>query len=330
MTTQLILRGAIGGFLKTSGLGELVSQFGEQPLEVGIATIAIELEHIALEVEASTLAGRSLAQACNDQVNCPRLFKLHTTLRDLLTLEMPAPLLEWARSCFKNAETIGDDLQAAVSRTAIAEKQPPAIRALARLMLFEWLRFSLILLDHLPQVSRKILPKAVGRESRKRFGFIAADFDDVRIDELAEEQVAWWLGQARSCPSDVRPLHVLLASALLDIQKEAKSVEAMLALVESSVAEERRRLAEVDRRMQRMNTPDALLIRNAAGLGPDGQRLTMETLQEQHPVAFNGRTRNALDQQFFRLCRSIEKGEWPQRSSPAVVDLVAKAIEEIE
>ncbi|CAM4282314.1 hypothetical protein COEX109129_16410 [Corallococcus exiguus] len=79
----------------------------------------------------------------------------------------------------------------------------------------------------------------------------------------------------------------------------------------------------LERRLQEMNAPDAILIRNAAaGLGLlDEQYVTIETLQEQHSIVLGDTKRNTLDQRFKRLKVSITDGKWPKRKSKAIIDL---------
>jgi hypothetical protein len=82
-----------------------------------------------------------------------------------------------------------------------------------------------------------------------------------------------------------------------------------------------------------MNAPDALLIRNAAAERIGEQRLTIERLVEQHPIAFDGpavdkKKRNRLDQRLRRLRTSTDP-EALRRKKPALVDLLLRPKSEV-
>ena len=324
------LKGVFARVVDATGLLNLLPA---DQLQRGLRDLEAEMLRLSSDVLVADQRGVALHVAANDSASFPNLYKFHVGLRDILTMELPQPLLDWARALFEKPAVIdGDEIQLALGRIASSASHAPVHRALARLILFEAVRCSMLMLDHVPQASAKLLPEiAAGRES-EAFGLdgVMVGLEQrttaaQKIDELAAAEVSWWIQQAVEFTGECRPVTTMLASALLQVAQHAAAFKAALSTFDAEVVAELKQRDELERILKRMNAPDAVLIRNY--LGPEflgEQRLSVEVLQEHHEIALGGRTRNALDQQMDRLKRRMATGDMPERQRPSLVDLIAE------
>ncbi len=287
----------------------------EVDLEQGMQELKLAAAKLGLEAYETEVRGVPLSTAVTDERNFPILFRLHVGIRDLLTLELPKELLSWAeRLTGTNHQAGSDELQLQLGRMATDLKQPPTERALARLALFELLRMGLYLAEYLEKGSLAAL------------GMRQCDFD-----ELAEKQLVRWLELAPGLTADIRPLNIMMGAAMEELTAEGEIVQELFMTLNADLVTHAKLRQEFEAKLQAMNTPDALLIRNAVageGLLDDEQYVSLETLQAQHPLALGGFKRNTLDQRLKRLKERAVDGKLPERKSPALVDLVVKQLPE--
>jgi hypothetical protein len=310
----------------------LYSLLPRDQLQQGLVELEVQMLRLASDVLAAEQTGVPLHVAANDWENFPNLNKFHVALRDMLTMELPPKLLAWARELFNKPEVVGgDELQLGLGQIAASPSHPPIHRALARLILFEAVRCSMLMLDAVPQASANVLPEVAGRDASEAFGLDGVMFDfesaktsQQRVDEVADEQVSWWVAQAAAFDGECRPVTTMLAAALLRVMEHAKRLTSLLSRFDGEVVEELKRRDELERVLKRMNSPDAVLVRNWLGPTVLGeQRLSVEALRARHEV-LRGQTRNALDQRMDRLKRRMSEGEIPERKQPSLVDLIAE------
>jgi hypothetical protein len=280
-----------------------------QELRLAVAKVGLE----AYEVE---VRGLRLSAAVADERNFPLLFRLHVGLRDVFTLELPKELLGWAERFTRTTHQAGtDEIQHQLGRLATDQRLAPTERALARFVLFEMLRAGLYFAEYLENGALAALGMRQGD-----------------LDELAEKQLARWLEVAPTLSADIRPLNVMMGAAMQELTAEGEVVQELFTTLSVDLVTHAKLRQEFEAKLQAMNAPDALLIRNAVaeeeGLLDDEQYVTIETLQAQHPLALGGFKRNTLDQKLKRLKARVAKGEWPERKSPALVDLVMKLLPE--
>jgi hypothetical protein len=324
-TDQPTLLPALRQFVTVTRLSALVPP---EQLERGLAEFEADLLRVALDIQLAATRGLSLSTACHDSANYPHLNRIHVGLRDILTLELPADLLLWVRALVARPDGAlsGDELQLALSRAALSPEQHPVLRVLAQYALFESLRVALLLSDHVRQASVNVLPQVAGSPAREAPGFAAIGVDEAAVDGLAEDEVRWWLAKAGAFEGDVRPLNVLLSSALLQLEQFANDIGILLASAQRETLEQLRQRDELKRHLQRMNAPDAVLVRNVVGVHIGEQRLSVKVLKEHHQIALGDREAGALNTQLHRLAEKIGGGAWPERNRPALVDLFAEAL----
>lgn len=296
-------------------------------LEQGLVELEAVLLRIANEAHEAEARRVPLIEAVQDDVTFPALHRLHVGVRDFLTFELPKPFIDWFTSFMERPTSpLGEELQVALGRMALSASVPAAGSALARVLLFEAIRLNVLLMDHIPAAVERGTDSSVAALAVPTL--VRQAVDDRDIDAIADRQLSWWIKAASEIPGDVRPLNVLFAAAMVELNQQAEGLKEVLARVSGEIARELEARHELERRLQQMNAPDAVLIRNVASEALGEQRLTVERLQRNHPLALEGRSRNALDQQTSRLVRRIESGCWPTRRAPAVIDILAKKLKE--
>jgi len=277
-----------------------------EELERGLDQLGARLNRLAVELVDAQAQGLRLAQAAADELDYPILHRLHLGIRDVLTLSLPPPLAAWARQTLASPDTpVLDDFQRGLAALAAADDAPPASRALARLFLFEAVRVNLIVAEHL------------SGSSIAAVGALPAD-----VDAIAEAEVDEYVARAAAIDAEVRPLNVLVAAGLLALEQHVGELKGVLARIEDDLATAFRLRAALELKLRDMDAADALLIRNAFAPALDEQRLEVERLQAEHPLLPGERRRDAIDQQVSRLRRRIAAGDWPERRSPALIDLL--------
>jgi hypothetical protein len=250
-------------------------------------------------------------------VTFPALHRLHVAVRDALTMTLPAEVTGWVRKIMAEPESpIADEVMAGLARLAAAPDGSTnhEARAAARVLLYQAVRVNMIVAEHLSNTSIAV---------------VGAQPED--IDRIAEIEVARWIAIAREDQEHVegiRPLHVLVAAALVHLERHVDELRDMLARVEDDLATAFRLRAELELKLRDMEAADAVLIRNAFAPAIREQRVEVETLQASHPMVLGERKRAAIDQQVSRLRRRIAEGDWPTRRGTALIDLIEEAEDE--
>lgn len=277
-------------------------------LEQGFQELRLAAAKVSLEAVEAEVRGVPLSVAVGDEHNFSNLFRLHLGVRDIFTLELPQEVLAWAQRALQlGAMGPYDEFQHHLGRMATDTTLAAGERALARFALFEFLRGGLFIAEYL-----------------ERGRLAALGISPTHLDELAEEKLHQWLKLPPEHTTEVRPLNVMLAAAMEDLTAGGEMLQGELLTLSSDMVTAVKSRQVLEGRLQKMNTPDALLIRNAAareGVIDDEQYVTLETLQDQHPHILGTIKRNTLDQRFKRLMTRIADGDWPKRKSLAIVDL---------
>src|SRR5437773_10784923 len=100
-TTTLSLTDPLRQFAVAVRLPEVVPK---DALEVGLAHIEAELERIALDAYAANRRGAPLSDAVVDFANYPHLARVHAFVDDILTLSLPAEVVDWVESLLSMPE----------------------------------------------------------------------------------------------------------------------------------------------------------------------------------------------------------------------------------
>ena len=310
MGTSIALLPSLRRVYESLGLAPEVMTAEE--LERGLEQLGTRMGRLAVEVADAQAQGQRLAAAAENELDYPILHRLHNGVRDVLTLSLPPALVAWAKQALAAPESpMLDDFQKGLAALAASPEAAPASRALARLFLFEAVRVHLLVAEHLSGTSIASV------------GALPSD-----LDAIAEAEVDFYIERAAEIDGEVRPLNVLVGAGLLALEQHVDELKDVLARIEDDLATAFRLRAALELKLREMDATDAILIRNAFAPALDEQRLEVERLKAEHPLLLGERRRDAIDQQVSRLKRRIAAGDWPERKSPALIDLIAMSEED--
>ncbi len=274
-----------------------------------------ELALIAREVLDARLAGLGLPEAVR-RPEFPTLRALHRDLQDSLLAELPRELEGFVSGLLESPEEVapgigqlqrrlydraqGADPGAAVSHEAQLQA------ALAEFLIFESVRLRLL--------------AAVW--SSDDFEALGGDIEEV--DAIAWAEVTGLLKDPELADPSVRPLAVMIASASVSVAKDTHERAEALLRTDGDTRERLRMRAKLKSALRELRLPESILLHNALAnlLGED--RVELPDLQEEHPLALEGMSRQAMDQRVSRGRRALVAGpeKWPRRKRPALFDLL--------
>jgi hypothetical protein len=280
-----------------------------------IAEIEADLLRVAVDAHHALAVGVGFPDAVGDDANYPHLRRFHLGAIDMLTVGLDPRLQEWARRVLAARESpIAEEFRSWLTKLATDRSQSPVAQALARFVLFEAVRLNLVIvawntggafeaengrLEDLDRIAEAAVASAV-----------AARSDGPPAPSL-EDLVRRAVERMRDYASD---LHVLLSEVAEDVAQAAQEQAAL----EAAVSVELRKL----------DSADALLLRNRVAPDLDEQRLSIELLTRDHPLVLGTMTRAAADQRVSRLLRRLrERGPagLPGRKQPSLIDLFEDA-----
>ena len=299
---------------------------------VDLPELRDELEQVAIEALDARMRGVRPDAAVHDP-RFPNLVAFHTGLRDALLLEIPRDLQPWVAAIggreveeqlggkAKPAPTevdavsglanLHEDLFARAfgADPANAGDGPAQLQAaLAELLLFESVRLQLLVTI-----------------------WSSTEFESLGGDEQAIDAIAWaeveaMLVEPELTHGDVRPLPVMVAAGNIALARDASERAEALRLVNEDQRETLRMRARLRAALRELRLPESVLLENALSglLGED--RLELMELQQNHPVALDGLSRQAMDQRVSRGRRALTDGpeKWPSRRRPALFDLLRR------
>jgi len=298
-----------------SSVLQLVRQVIEMAAPPGLQNVDLTADFEILQLKAAALAaevllaertGVSLADAVNDDQNFPRLAHLHTFCADILTLQLPPQMVEWARGLYERppATAVTDGIQLQLGYLATSPETSVAERALARVALFEWVRMGLAFVDHHTEGKLALL------DIRRR-----------NLDSIAEKEVAKCMEAARTHGNELRPVNLAFAQAVCVLDQNVETLKSAFARIDEDTAAARDRRAQIERLLQAMDTKDAILMRNVFHEDLEEQRIQVDRLQKLHPEVLGDLKRDAIYKQVERLKGRLAEGDRLERTSPALVDL---------
>lgn len=269
-----------------------------------------ELERVALEALSAAEAGIPLNEAVRHE-GYPALRQFHQDLRDSMFLEIPKDLRPWVDRLQQSpgrTEQLGQTL----TRIAMAhdEAERPAHadlqRALAEVLVFESVRLRLL----------------VAAWQSEEFERLGGEEDDV--DDIAFEEVSALLAEPILTVEGVRPLQVMYASASVALARDAADRADELVRAGGDLREELSMRAKLRAALRELRLTESVLLENALSTLLGSERVELQDLQEQRPVALEGLSRQAMDQRVSRGRRALTRPRqsWPRRRTPALFDLL--------
>jgi hypothetical protein len=233
---------------------------------------------------------------------------MHVGIRDgLTTVLRGAALANTERLLAMPSPPVAEALLSALGRMSGMPEVPPVQAAAARFCLFQALRMNVMVAEMISDAS------------------IAEDGGLPRdLDAACEDEVRWWVVEGASQTGGVLPLRVLLVGALRSLRGRLDDVRVVVAQLgdEARADCERRKLIEL--MLRQMDAPDHLLLRNERFFAEDlgEQRLEMQRLLDNHPLAFSKMNRAAAYVRLQRLRKHLVHRQPIIRRGPALIDLL--------
>lgn len=193
MSAELAWTSAIEQLYRALGITDLIS---EVELRAGMRQLEAALIAIAFEVNLASARGISLRDAVRDEISYPHLHRAHASISDILEMSVPLEVEAWVRRVHAMpTPPLVDELRTGLAHSAVISSSPTACAA--RFILFEGTRATL---------------KVAAWRTNGAFEAVGAT--DEEIDEIAESKVDELIAMASALPDDVRPFHMLIASAM--------------------------------------------------------------------------------------------------------------------
>ncbi len=309
MNTNKQVLALLFDFVDAAGLSEVAG--GHDAIEASLPPLWAHLERIGNDAELARVSDVDLADAAVDYENYPFLARLHASINDFLTLTLQPEMLRWLERFYASPEPPAlEPLRAMVVECA-AYDEDPVRRAVARVALFEAIRLNLLIIRHWhPELAE-----------------VGVTPEDLSVH--AEMTLDIWMAGTSAVPSNVRPLHVLVAAAMEGLQQHAEQLKATLCQMKIEHFDHLARHARLDAYLSQLDTRDALLIRNSYATELEERPLNIDMLQSRHPLVLGDVSRNALDQRLGRAReRFAREGKDSLRRSSrgkAFIDVVREA-----
>jgi hypothetical protein len=283
---------------------------------VDLQSLQLELDEVAREAAAARAARIPLDRAVRSE-QYPALARFHGDLRDALFVEVGGDIERWFAALREGEAGIGarvGQFADGLTRTAAGEnvREGPVEdnaelqRALAELLVFESVRLRLCV-------------AVWSSEDFERTGG-----DDHVIDAIAWSEVEAILHDPELRGGDVRPLQVMFAASFVSLLRDANERIGELRRTTEEVHEQLGTRARLRAALRELRLPEAVLLENALSNLLGEQRVELGELQEQHPLALAGLSRQAMDQRVSRGRKALGSGPdgWPRRRGPALFDLL--------
>lgn len=309
MSNALALVPALEQLYLQLGITDVIS---EAELHAALSQFETKLLAIAVDMHGAESRGVPLRCAVHDEINFPHLHRAHATIGDLLNMDVPAPLERWMRQVASTPPPVlAEQIQTRLAHEAGGALSPSSCAA--RFVLFE--------------CARAFLKLAAFRTDG---AFEAVGASDEEIEEIAEENTDALIAMVPALPADIRPVHVLIASAMFELTETVEELRVSLRALGQDIALRLAEQAQIVRNLRDVEAVDAALIQNALAPSMGEQRVSLEQLQRKHPLLLGRRSRDALDQRASRLRKRLRQrvGRLPRRARPSLYQVIAKIGEE--
>lgn len=314
---QLALRPVFQRFLEALPLQEI----GITPaqLSAGLDEMYAQLLRVGLDAYHARQAGIPFHVAATDGETYPHLRRFHLGATDLLQMPLPAELVPWLERLMRSpVPPVAAELQNLIARLAINPATPALERAFVEFLLYQGARLNLVI--------------AAWRNERE---VVSAGIRMADIDRIAGEELAWLLQHAADLGPEERPLHVLVAMGMERLTRDVQELLRELRAITNEVAHAQKIRAifeaKVEAYLRDMNLTDAVLVRNRVAPELGEQRLPLEILRAERPLALEGMSRAAMDQRVKRLVGHLgDTRGLPARRDTALIDLIEDRLVEEE
>ncbi len=267
-----------------------------------------QLLRVGLDALTASTSGVSFSQAAQERENFPFLRRFHLGVTDILHWTIPRELLPAIEKLLAGPPPISPATLESLARVALGRDTAPAEAALLRFLVFQAIRINLVVAA---SMAEKEFTEAGARLSE--------------IDVIAEQNLDWLAKNAESLGPEERPLQTLVALGMEGLLRHVNELKTVLLQLKTEVGEPTRievHQSKFEAYLRSMDLTDAVLLGNRHADMLDEQRLPVDLLQADHPLALDQMTRAAIDQRVKRLADTVEteKGV-PARRGVALIDL---------
>lgn len=286
-----------------------------------VSELRIELEEVAREAVTARHEGLRLDAAVHD-ARFPMLMALHRDLRDAMFVEIPPELRGWVDD-LRDRQVEAGDLGGTLTHLArrSTDEDPAFENAAAPERTYETAELQSALAEVLifESVRLRLLGLAWSSEDFERLG---GEEDD--IDAIAWDEVEGWLDDPEVEHPEVRPLHLMFASATVHLARDTAERARALDHSGADTREELGMRAKLRSALRELRLPESVLLENALSTLLGHDRLELHDLQEHRPLALAGLSRQAMDQRVSRGRRALTRPpqSWPRRRHAALFDLL--------
>lgn len=303
--SHLALRGVLDGLIRALPLHEL--GVSEAQIREGIEEICAQLLRVGLDAFHARQSGIPFYAAAEDPENYPHLLRFHFGATDIIQVSLPEELVPWLERLVRSPiPPIAADLQQSLARLAINPATPAIERACLELLLFEGIRLNLVIAAWHEQLT-----------------LASAGVCMDHVDRTAHEELTWLLEHTDVLGPENRLVQLAVAQGMLSLMSHVQELLGELRGIASDVANALKLRAGVEAYLKNVDLTDAVLIRNRFAPELGEQRLPLEVLRAEHPIALSHMGRPAMDQRVKRLVDSIKDGRGiADRQRPALIDII--------
>jgi hypothetical protein len=281
---------------------------------VDLGELQDDLDAVAAEAAQARLEAIPLSDAVHDP-SYPALKEFHQGLRDALFVEIPRELQPWVEGLSTPEGASRAGLPELYDRLYLLARDDDSFEqndslllqvSLAELLIFESVRLRLLMTAW----SSPEFESLGGRERD--------------VDEIAWGEVVSMLDDPQLADPGVRPLAVMVASASVALARDAADRADALRIVGEDQRGRLRVRAKLRAALRELRLPEAVLLENALASMTGDDRLELNELQSERPLALEGLSRQAMDQRVSRGRRALTRArtQWPSRKRPALFDLL--------
>lgn len=312
-SSNLALQGLLDGLIRALPLHEL--GVTEAQIREGVNLIRADLLRVGLDAFHARQASVAFHVAAEDVENYPHLRRFHLGATDLLQVSLPDELIPWFERLVRSpVPPVAQDLQESLAQLAISPATPAIERACIELLLFQGIRLNLVIAAR-----------------REQLTMATAGVCLDHIDRTADRELSWLLEHAGALEPGDRFVQIVMAQTLCSLTSSVQQLLGELRGIATDVAKALRFRAAFEACLQNADLTDAVLIRNRFAPEIGEQRVPLEVLRAEHPIALADIGRAAMDQRVKRIVDSIKDGRGiPERRQPALIDIIEKRMLEDE
>lgn len=264
-------------------------------VENDIPSLSIAAGRLAMEVLDAETSGLKYIDAI-ELPTYPLMARVHHGMLDTLQWRMPPQILGPMRTvCQSAARGDFDPFRKLIFHVATRRNDPEA--ALARFLLFQGIRLNLYIWTW-------------EQPEFEAWGCLQ------QVEDEAQEILENWLVAPEMQETEVRPLHVLVADAVLQLGRRASHMTSFLREHIGDVIDEMILMADATQLVRTLEAADAAVFRP----GRSKEKLGSQRIADRFPWHFP--SANAVEQRRSRFRKKLKVDEPPTPSGDRLIDVI--------